>query len=131
MQSLATRLKDVQQAGMYPLNCSPSSLRDAVADAELAFFELDLAAVHGKAEFLAALAQAFQMPAWFGANWDALADALSDLSWRPAAGYVLLLQNSGATFNLTAEDYRMVRELLLEMTSFWKKQGKPCWIFFA
>ncbi|MGW2997195.1 barstar family protein, partial [Streptomyces sp. NPDC001193] len=25
------------------------------------------------------------MPSWFGGNWDALADALIDLSWLPRA----------------------------------------------
>lgn len=39
--------------------------------------------VDGKRELIAALRTALEFPAWVGANWDALADALRDLSWLP------------------------------------------------
>jgi len=48
-------------------------------------FVLDGAAVLGKADFLAAIAAALAFPAYFGHNWDALADSLTDLSWLAAA----------------------------------------------
>ena len=36
-----------------------------------------------KSELLAALAGALSLPDYFGANWDALADCLTDLGWVP------------------------------------------------
>lgn len=40
---------------------------------------------------LAAVAEAFEFPDYFGANWDALDECLRDMSWAPAAGYVLVV----------------------------------------
>ena len=45
---------------------------------------LDLAGVRGKAAFLARCAAALNLPGWFGHNWDALHDCLTDLSWWEA-----------------------------------------------
>ena len=43
-----------------------------------------------KAELLDAVADALDFPAWTGRNWDALADALTDLSWLPPGPHVLV-----------------------------------------
>jgi hypothetical protein len=43
-----------------------------------------------KQELLDAVADAFAFPAWTGRNWDALADALGDLSWLPAGPQMLV-----------------------------------------
>jgi len=39
-------------------------------------------------------AAAFQFPDYFGENWDALDDCMTDLDWLPAAGYVLFVSNA-------------------------------------
>jgi RNAse (barnase) inhibitor barstar len=44
------------------------------------FVLLDTTQVHDKAGFLDVCATAFDLPRWFGRNWDALADSLSDRS---------------------------------------------------
>ena len=41
---------------------------------------VDLAGCSDKATLLARLAAALQFPDWFGHNWDALSDCLTDLS---------------------------------------------------
>ena len=130
MDNLALRLKDVNEAGAYQLGCGVDELRAAAAQASFTLFDADLSAVHGKGEFLAALAQAVRAPDWFGANWDALADALGDLSWRPSPGYVLLLRNGGDTLGLN-DDHDVATEILAGTVEFWKLQGKPFWVFFC
>ena len=130
MGTLCTRLKIVDEAGSYQLNCSADELRVAVEEAGFALFEADLAAVQGKGEFLVAIAQAIHAPDWFGANWDALADALGDLSWCSSPGYVLLLHNGGGTLGLN-DDRNIAMEILAGTVAFWKSQGKPFWVFFC
>ena len=49
-----------------------------------------LAPAESKAALLDGLAAALAFPAWVGRNWDALADALRDLSWLPARPHVLV-----------------------------------------
>jgi RNAse (barnase) inhibitor barstar len=40
------------------------------------------------------LAAALQFPAYFGANWNALSDVLSDLRWLPADEYLLVVEDA-------------------------------------
>lgn len=136
MGALCTRLQDVNEAGAYRLNCPLHELRAAVAQAGFVLLEADMAAVHGKGEFLAIVAQALNAPEWFGNNWDALADALGDLSWLnvsglPPSGYVLLLRNGSETLGLSATEHEVALEIFTTAVSFWKLQGKPFWVFFC
>ena len=59
-----------------------------------------------KSELLKNIAQALGFPDWFGHNWDALEDCLSDLSWREAPGYVLLFEKPSARRRLRRADRR-------------------------
>lgn len=55
-------------------------VRRSVATAGWNFVLLDTTSMHDKAGFLDVCATAFDLPRWFGRNWDALADSLSDRS---------------------------------------------------
>ena len=131
MGKLCARLQDVREAGAYKLSCKLEDVRTDAAQAGFALLEADLAQVHGKGEFLASVAQAVKAPLWFGQNWDALADALGDLSWLNAPGYVVLLHNSGETLGLASAEHEVVTGIFLDTVSFWKSQGKPFWVFFC
>ena len=131
MRDLCARLQDVNEAGVYRLNCPPDEVRAAAAQAAFALFEADLGMLHGKGDFLTVMAMALQAPVWFGHNFDALADALGDLSWRDASGYVLLLRNGDEALGLSAVDHEVVTEIFADTASFWKSQGKPFWVFFC
>ena len=131
MDDLALRLKNLKEAGVYSMTCDLSEVRAAAAEAGFAVCDADLAAVQSKGEFLAAIAQAIEAPVWMGKNWDALADELGDMSWKPAPGYVLLLRNGRNTFNLLERDHEVAREILDSTVTYWKAQGKPFWVFFC
>jgi hypothetical protein len=51
-------------------------------------------------EFAAAL----QFPCYFGENWDAFDECLTDLEWLPAEGYVLLVTHSAHLLEAEAPD---------------------------
>ena len=131
MSTLCMRLKNVDEAGIYQLNCSVEELCIAAEQAEFVIFEANLAVVQGKGEFLATIAQSVKAPDWFGHNFDALADALGDLSWQPSAGYVLLLRNGGDTLGLAAADHEIAMEIFVDTVGFWKSQDKPFWVLFC
>ena len=124
MEDLCYLLKDVNGAGVYRLNCSLEALHDSVQRADFTLFEADIASAHGKGEVLAELARAITAPDWFGHNWDALADALGDLSWNEAPGYVLLLRGE-------QPGDEMLDEIFRETVDFWRSEGKAFWVFFA
>ncbi len=124
MSDLCKRLKNVNEAGVYRLNCPMENLRESTEDCGYILFEANLAEAHGKGEVLAELARVIAAPDWFGHNWDALADALGDLSWRKAPGYVLVLHGEDVGDETLS--------VILDATvSFWKLQNKPFWVFFA
>lgn len=129
MTDLIKRLRDVNEAGAYELNCTLDELSEAVKKAGLMLFDVDLVSEHGKGEFLAVVAQAIHAPGWFGNNWDALADALSDLSWNPAPGYVLLLRNGDETLGMSETDHATAIDIIDAANEYWKAQGKPFWVF--
>ena len=68
---------------------------------------------------------ALGFPGWFGENWDALEDCLTDFSWRPAQGHVLLFENFQT---LAKDDLGVLIDVLASAAQFWATQGTP---FFA
>ena len=132
MNSLKQQLNDTAAAGSYSLQCGVDELRTAASAASFALFDADLKGVKGKQNLLNALAAAAAFPPEFGVNWDALADALCDLSWcGEAAGYVLLLRNVSDTFGLSANDREIVQDILADTVVYWQQRKKPFWVFFV
>ena len=132
MSSLTQQLNDTAAAGSYTLRCGADELRAAANDANFALFDADLKGVKGKQNLLNALAVAAAFPPEFGVNWDALADALCDLSWcGEAAGYVLLLRNVSDTFGLSANDREIALDILADTVVYWRQRNKAFWVFFA
>lgn len=127
MDNLCRRLRDVHEAGVYRLNCTVDDVRSAAREAGFALFEIDLSEAHNKGALLATMAQSIAAPEWFGNNWDALTDALGDMSWQPAPGYVMLLRD----VNLAGVEDEMLNNILLETVAFWESQGIAFWVFFA
>ena len=77
------------------------------------------------------MAAAFAFPPGFGLNWDSLADALSDLSWLPAEGYVLGLESPGDLREDCPEDFATFVAVLEGASLAWRDAGRPFWSFIA
>ena len=131
MNLLAQQLNNPEAAGSYSLQCGVDELRNATNEAGFAWFDADLKGVKGKQNLLAALAHAASLPPEFGVNWDALADALCDLSWHDASGYVLLLRNASDTLGLSANDREIAQDIFADTVVYWRQRNTPFWIFFS
>lgn len=64
----------------WPSTASADQVRRDAAAVGFGFVLLDTGEIHDKAGFMDLCATAFDFPRWFGRNWDALADSLSDRS---------------------------------------------------
>ena len=117
------------RSGVYRAPPHADGLRERAAAAQLEWLEADLAAATTKTTLLGALAAAGAFPAAFGHNWDALADSLGDLSWRPAAGYVLRLRNTSGAQHALGADWDTLLEVLRAAAGEWKARGKPFVVF--
>lgn len=126
----ASLLAQPARAGVYHLPQNGEAAVAAVArNLGYPWLTVDLAPVRDKATLLAALARTLAFPAWFGHNWDALADCLGDMSWRPAAGYVLVLAHADALRAAAEGDFLLLLEILAETSQRWREEGVPFWTF--
>ena len=88
---------------------------------------LDIGHAHDKADFIDHVAKGLKFPDWFGANWDAFADCLTDLEWLPAKGYVVILEKSKHFCAGHRHEFEEAMEVMAETSAFWREQGKPFW----
>lgn len=120
MSKLLERLRDASRSGVYRAGSADAILEAARGS------RLDLATISldgGKDAQLKRIAAALGFPDWFGRNWDALEDCLTDLSWRDADGTVLVF--SGFTRN---DELGILLDVLASSAESWAGRGKP---FFA
>ncbi len=131
MSPWAQQLLEVSRAGSYTLGCETAALHQAAAEAGVSVLEVDLKGIKGKQKFIHALANAIVVPPGFGANWDALADVLCDLSWLgETRGFVLLLRNVSATLGLSAHDREIAQDIMDDTTLYWQQRKLPFWVFY-
>lgn len=91
------------------------SVADVVADAERRGAAVHLVGPAGsKAELLDGFAGALRFPGWVGRNWDALADALGDLSWLPGGPLAVLWVGPGRLEEADPGAYRTALEVLTQ-----------------
>lgn len=131
MDAWAEQLKDSAKSGSYRLDCSVAELHLCAKAAGVALFDADLKGVKGKKNFLAAIARATHLPTEFGVNWDALADALCDLSTTNTTGFVLLLRNASDSLGLSAHDREIAQDVFADTVLYWQQRKQPFWVLFA
>jgi hypothetical protein len=103
----------------------PDEVLDATRGGSPRLNRVSLAGVLEKKELLARLARGLHFPAWFGGNWDALEDCLTDLSWLEGDGHVLLVEGASG---LNADDFGILADVLSSSARFWAERRRS---FFA
>ncbi|MFI7246514.1 barstar family protein [Streptomyces qinglanensis] len=112
--------------GVYRL---PSVGPDALMQADAAGWfgaVVDLTGVDNKAEFMERCATGLELPDYFGRNWDALADLLTDLSWygKPD-GYLLLATGWSGFEHADPADAAAAAEVFTAAVGFWAVRETP------
>ena len=116
MGKLTERLNDAKRSGVYRVTRA-----DEVVDAVQGTGNSLVRIRHAdKQALMKNLAAALDFPDWFGANWDALEDSLSDL---PEKGYVLLFEGAQP-----GDELGVLIDVLRSSAEWWLGRGKP---FFA
>ena len=64
-------------------------------------------------------ARALDFPDYFGHNWDALEECLTDLEWLPAKGYVLLITEAVHVLPNDETEYETFLEILRDAGEAW------------
>lgn len=125
-------LGDPLRAGVFFVTSDDiSSLEDVVCEAGLLARRVELRGCSDKQTLLVRMATALDIPDDRGRNWDALADALRDLSWLPAPGYVLLLDHADSLRDADEASFDTLLALLDEATAEWAAREIPFWAFLS
>lgn len=88
---------------------------------------VDLTAATRKRAVMAAFADGLDLPSWFGANWDALEDALRDLTWWPAGtnGRIILILGDLEAPATETGDGAVLQDVLGSTVDWWASTGSP------
>lgn len=124
MAKLLQRLQDAAKSGVYRASRA-DAIEDALRRGGLSLARIALQDVTDKVALLRRIAEGLGFPAWFGENWDALEDCLTDLSWREGEGNVLVVEGFQS---LAAEDLGVLIDVMISAAEFWAGRGRP---FFA
>ena len=124
MSKLLQRLGDASRSGVYRTSRTDEIL-DATRGSALQVSRIDLSGAADRHALIDRIARALQFPGWFGGNWDALEDCLTDLSWSNAGGHVLLLEGAA---ELPADERGILLDILADAAAWWIERKRP---FFA
>jgi hypothetical protein len=90
-----------------------------------------LGPVASKAELLDEFARVLEFPGWVGRNWDALADALGDLSWLPAGEKVVVWVGADVLRDGQPVAYRTALDVLRDGAKRSTLSGRPLTVLLA
>lgn len=120
-------LEGVRPPGVYrwTSRAHPAAMRRELAALDWGCHLLDGRTVTDRERFFDACTESLALPAWFGRNFDALADCLADLSWLPGSGHVLLWQQYGVFAGHDPASWATAREVFAEAAVARERTGLP------
>ncbi len=87
-------------------------------------FAIDGNQISDKPSFLKTVGAALNFPGYAGKNWDAFEECLNDLSWAPAAGYVLLYDNVANFARNDPNSWQTALDILTDAVGKWQQADK-------
>lgn len=118
-----------REPGRYEWPTARQEAVRAVTEAERAghrVFWLDGRGIRDKHAFLDLCEREFTLPSYFGHNWDALEDCLTDLAWVPAiTGYLVVYEGWRDLRDADPVTYDTVTEILDAAIAYWRDTTTP------
>lgn len=131
-KSLQKLLVQARHAGVYRLPPGDrAALEKAAAELGFVCFKVSFDESDDIETILAALGRGLDFPDWYGTNFDALNDCLTDFSWREAPGYVITLVGADALHAADPASFAALNEVFASAIEQWRVQNVPLWIFYA
>ena len=128
----ASLFKDHARAGLYHLPAAHrNSLPDLIAKAHQTLLQADVSACTGSHETLRELGKAFNFPTWYGINFDALHDCLTDLDWQPAKGLVLQISGLDTLRIGNPQAFSTLVDVLRSAATTRSAEKHPLWILLT
>jgi hypothetical protein len=119
--------------GVVPLVLDDATIARIEASAReqgCTVFKVDLSGAPDKETLLDRTAAGLEFPAWFGHNWDAWFDCLTDLGWiARAPGYVVLLLHAGELRQAAPEVFDTALAIAEDAVQVWASRGVRFQVF--
>lgn len=118
-------------SGLYRLEHLPPAeeIAPIAAENDFRLFRIDGRRVTDKAGFLRAVARTLEFPDYFGENWDALEECLTDLEWVRASGFVVYLEHLDEFAESSPDDFDAALEIFATAADYWDDFGRPMLCF--
>lgn len=118
------RLIRAGRAGIYAAPRLLGPLRAAARRAGIAWIDLDLVDARNRAEFLRRCGEVFDLPDYYGENWDALHECLLDAASAGTAGAVVHWRRGGELARRAPEVVDTAIEIFREVALRWGSGGR-------
>jgi RNAse (barnase) inhibitor barstar len=130
VKNLPDILSDFRASGVFRLadDARIKELEKLAKQYTYTFFLLDGADIQGKEQFLNHAAAVLSFPDYFGNNWDAFEDCLTDMSWHETDGFVILYDHFEAFARHAPDQFKIALGILRDSTKFWREQRKPLFV---
>jgi RNAse (barnase) inhibitor barstar len=117
-------------SGVYLID---ATLRDAIL--ELSFTHasptlviLDVEAISGREAFFDVIARSLAFPGYFGRNWDAVNDCLTDPSVMPANGVVIVVDDYDRFARVEPDQWSICLKVFQDACAFWQSTDRPFYV---
>lgn len=116
--------------GVYQLTsrAKPESILEEVADRGWKGFFVDGTGIVDKATFLNRFAAALGFPSYFGHNWDAFEESITEMTWAPAPGYVILWDEMANFADAAPDQWNTAHAILRQAAAYWQERDVPFYV---
>ena len=88
-------------------------------------FYLDGKEITNKQTFLKQAGESLKFPAYYGQNWDAFNDCITDLGWCPARAYILIYDQPEIFAKAEPEQWQIALTILNYAVEYWREKKHP------
>ncbi|SRR5579883_245167 len=132
MDNLIALFEGEDRPGLYRLT-TPVSMATLTSLAETHQTQLvyiDGRTIASKADFLQSIAQAMAFPDYFGHNWDALQDLLTDQDWLTGDRAIILYDQPENFAQHAPSDWQIALDILRSTVDYWRQADRPLSVLF-
>jgi hypothetical protein len=129
---MSKRITQVLPANTLPENDSAviGKMTSGLKQQGIQIFYLDGREVCDKQSFLSKISTVMKFPDYFGHNWDALDECITDLDWCPAERYVLIYDQSEIFSKAAPTEWETAYNILRSAVAYWQDTDTPMDILF-
>lgn len=122
-------LNNAEASGVFHLVTSgQSTIEMAARHIRFCVLKADIVSPLSAHDVLHQLGAALNFPTWYGVNFDALHDCLTDPDWQPAKGYVLFITGMDQLRTSNPADFATLIEVFQAAAEARRAMNTPFWV---